>query len=542
MKPVANLAAAFEAKYDLESHRNKWALRRSENNRDRSLAKAAAEKATISDEPGARKSFAMARRSEVEARNRLLSDDWTELSSIFEDSLEVETGLDLDNVRNTMMVGTYKPKFLAVSEPRPKWEDYNPPSNRLADLIPLLRDSRQRLRDAAVEQYRSDLVKWREAEEDRVRQIEESEAMYAEWLTREKGRTTREQLELDRFIGLINGGDSDAILSFFTMVLNSMVWPPDFPSRFELRLDGSSSLLALDYYLPDIHVIPAKECNYDKKADAFDHVLPSDEAAGELYEQIMCQSALRLLRELFGADQFEAIQTVALNCRVDTINPATGQPNSPCLISVRTTAAEFGTLRMSHVEPIPCLEGLGAVISPDCQELEPVHPIFDLRQIDSRFGLGPEILLATDSRKNLLDFSPQDYAALIGNLIKKMGLEPSKPTLTKDNTVHVAAHDARAVLGGTILIRASQDNEPVTVSAMRELYRSVQSQGALKGVMITTAGFGRACYEFANGKPLELISGPNLLSILSEHLPDRKVRIVGVSNTPKGELTKLPLQ
>ena len=33
----------------------------------------------------------------------------------------------------------------------------------------------------------------------------------------------------------------------------------------------------------------------------------------------------------------------------------------------------------------------------------------------------------------------------------------------------------------------------------------------------TTSGYGRAAYEFANGKPIELISGSNLLYLLKEH-------------------------
>ncbi len=34
---------------------------------------------------------------------------------------------------------------------------------------------------------------------------------------------------------------------------------------------------------------------------------------------------------------------------------------------------------------------------------------------------------------------------------------------------------------------------------------------------MTTSGFGKAAYEFANGKPIELITGSNLLYLLKEH-------------------------
>jgi restriction system protein len=34
---------------------------------------------------------------------------------------------------------------------------------------------------------------------------------------------------------------------------------------------------------------------------------------------------------------------------------------------------------------------------------------------------------------------------------------------------------------------------------------------------VTTSGYGQASYEFASGKPIELIDGSNLLYLLAEH-------------------------
>jgi restriction system protein len=34
---------------------------------------------------------------------------------------------------------------------------------------------------------------------------------------------------------------------------------------------------------------------------------------------------------------------------------------------------------------------------------------------------------------------------------------------------------------------------------------------------VTTSGFGSSAYDFANGKPLELMTGSNLLYLLKEH-------------------------
>jgi restriction system protein len=55
------------------------------------------------------------------------------------------------------------------------------------------------------------------------------------------------------------------------------------------------------------------------------------------------------------------------------------------------------------------------------------------------------------------------------------------------------------------------------VSAVRDLFGTMQNEGASKGILITTSGYGKSSFEFAEGKPLELLSGSNLLYLLSEH-------------------------
>ncbi len=43
------------------------------------------------------------------------------------------------------------------------------------------------------------------------------------------------------------------------------------------------------------------------------------------------------------------------------------------------------------------------------------------------------------------------------------------------------------------------------------------NEGALKGILVTTADDGPDAYEFAKGKPLTLLSGSNLLHLLAKH-------------------------
>jgi len=45
----------------------------------------------------------------------------------------------------------------------------------------------------------------------------------------------------------------------------------------------------------------------------------------------------------------------------------------------------------------------------------------------------------------------------------------------------------------------------------------VQHEGATKGIMITTSGYGPDSYKFAGGKPLNLIDGSGLLALCQQY-------------------------
>lgn len=55
------------------------------------------------------------------------------------------------------------------------------------------------------------------------------------------------------------------------------------------------------------------------------------------------------------------------------------------------------------------------------------------------------------------------------------------------------------------------------ISAIRELATVVSDEGAMKGILVTTADFGKDSYEYIKDKPLTLINGENLLYMLNKH-------------------------
>ncbi|WP_323180534.1 TerD family protein [Streptomyces sp. NBC_00102] len=65
-----------------------------------------------------------------------------------------------------------------------------------------------------------------------------------------------------------------------------------------------------------------------------------------------------------------------------------------------------------------------------------------------------------------------------------------------------------------VVLRGGRRTEP---TAVRDLYGTVQDAGANKGVLVPTSGFGPGSHAFAQGKPLELVAGSELVDLLQRH-------------------------
>ncbi len=73
------------------------------------------------------------------------------------------------------------------------------------------------------------------------------------------------------------------------------------------------------------------------------------------------------------------------------------------------------------------------------------------------------------------------------------------------------------------MIQAKRYVNTVDVSAVRDLYGTVHNEGASRGILVTTSSFGPDAYHFAEGKPLTLINGSQLLAYLKEAGKDVRI-------------------
>src|SRR5438874_10814879 len=137
--------------------------------------------------------------------------------------------------------------------------------------------------------------------------------------------------------------------------------------------------------------------------------------------------------------------------------------------------------------------------------------------VDPRLIDKTNVLAELDQRPNLADLSPGEFEALITNLFEKMGLETRLTQASREGGVDCVAYYPRPIFGGKVIIQAKRYKHTVGVSAVRDLFGTLQNEGASKGILVTTSGYGKAAFEFAAGKPLELLDGSNLLALLADH-------------------------
>jgi restriction system protein len=276
--------------------------------------------------------------------------------------------------------------------------------------------------------------------------------------------------------------------------------------------------LVVELELPDTDVIPeAKAYRFVKaRGESTFTPLPATERK-RLYASLVAQLALRTLHDVFTADADGNVETAVLNAHVSTIDPRTGQSIHPCLVTVRVTRDHFEQLNLAHVEPADCLKGLSASVSRSPAEFVPVKPVIEFDMADPRFVQTTDVLAELDARPNLMELTPTEFEGLITNLFEKMGLDTKQTQASRDGGVDCVAYDSRPIFGGEVVILAKRYKHTVGVSAVRDLFGTMQNEGATKGILVTTSGYGQASHEFANGKPLELIDGGNLLYLLQEH-------------------------
>lgn len=431
--------------------------------------------------------------------------------------MSVDDHIDLDSLKQTPPEQAFDDRRLATAEPEPELEPVKAPS-AIGALIPGAKAKYEAALAAAEAEHAIAVKDWREREASRSEALTKARVAHDEEIARRRREIETANLEIDQLSEKLTAGEPAAIVDYLGMVLERSRYPMGFPNSHKLAFVPESKQAVVEHDLPDFDVIPeVKEHRYIKSRDEIKATARPAAQRKALYANAIAQIALRTIHEVFEADRLGHVETIVYNGVVDAIDKRTGQQTRVCLVSLRTTRDAFLALQLDRVDPQECLKGLGAGVSKKPSELAPIRPVLEFKMVDDRFVDESDVLSGLDQRPNLMALSPSEFESLITNLFEKMGLETRQTRPSRDGGVDCVAWDTRPVTGGKVVIQAKRYGGTVGVSAVRDLFGTVHNEGASKGILVTTSGYGKASFEFSENKPLELLDGTNLLYLLKEH-------------------------
>lgn len=459
---------------------------------------------------------------EVEDLNEELDLRIDDIKSLIEKTLKVNHKISFDSLR-------IKEKYQAFNPPKNISTPYKEPEKSsfignvkapgfFARLIPGSGERYQKALSDAEKRYVNAIETYKNSE---ARRLEEYEKLEKEYETGKKEfeiKVQKRDQEVNEFESAYRNGEIEAVITYNTMVLERLDYPEGFSQQFRLAYVPESKELVIEYELPWKDIIPeVEEFKYVKTKDEITEKARKITEIKELYQDLIASVTLRTIYEVINADQGITIEVVVFNGLVITVDPATGNDIHPCLISIRVTKENFTQLDLSRVEKTACLRNLGAMVSSHPAELKAVKPIIEFNMVDKRFVDNEDIMSALESRPNLMDLNPFEFEQLVTNLFNRMGLETKQTRSSRDGGVDAVAFDMRPIVGGKVVIQAKRYKNTVGVSAVRDLYGTMMNEGANKGILVTTSGYGPDAFDFANDKPIELIDGGGLLYLLEQN-------------------------
>ena len=478
-------------------------------------------KQQISWDVAANKELARARTDECQR-------EIAQVEKLLRDGIELDHRVNWESLqdRHTFSVPPPSPPLTKQIPTSPRADDFAPRFSWFQQVVPALQ---RKPREAAGRRFMQVEQEWRKAKESIERENAQAIAEYKKALSLWEAQSREfrdQQLAQHRDVGLKRSRYEDkeptGLNEYWEVVLNTSEYPDSFPKSFLLEYLSESRTLIVEYALPSIACLPSiKEVKYIQARNTFQEVAVSQSWLNKIYDEVLYEIALRTLYELFQSDVAEVLDSVVFNGWVNSIDRATGQEVNACILSIQVNKPEFMAVNLAKVEPKSCFKKFKGISAARLTELTPIRPVLQLNKEDRRFISPYDVVDSLDSSSNIAAMDWQDFENLIRELFEKEfsqnGGEVKITQASRDGGVDAVAFDPDPIRGGKIVIQAKRYTNTVGVSAVRDLYGTVLNEGAMKGILVTTADYGRDSFEFAKDKPLTLVSGSELLYLLQKH-------------------------
>ncbi|KKU55151.1 MAG: Restriction endonuclease [Candidatus Amesbacteria bacterium GW2011_GWA2_47_11] len=454
---------------------------------------------------------------------------WVDEWDIIEKNKEMKTKPEnikdilVDGVKTEVAVNWEKveKKDLFIKE-KPIFEELEP---RLEETLP-----KPKIWDKLIKsRYRKLLVDQKQSYGEALKTWKEEKRIYEDEVKnweKEKLEFEKQQLEYNEKVKNLRAEYEEskprAIEWYLQIVLEQSSYPLDFKKKIAVEYKDDEKLLIVEYFLPCIEDFPkVKEIKYLKSRGEEKEVPFSERELNSLYEATFYKITLRSIYELFRADVKGVIDSIVFNGWVNNLNKAVGKRQDVCILSLMVDKEGFMDINLLEVDAKACFKQFQGVSASQLNVLTPIPPILRISKEDKRFIEGQAVGQGLDDSVNIAAMNWQDFEYLIREVFERefasIGGEVRVTQSSRDKGVDAVAFDPDPIRGGKVIVQAKRYTNTVHIESARALYGIMQDEGAMKGILITTSDFGKDAYDFAKNKPISLLNGGNLLSMLHKH-------------------------
>ena len=211
----------------------------------------------------------------------------------------------------------------------PEWEDFEPEPERGLRRMFGGQQRHEAAVDAAERQFSRAQEDHQQREAERRRQVTQARRVHEQKVAEEEHEVAVHNARVDEMAAGLAANDRFAVSEYVQSVLDASSYPTDFPAERSAGYVPESSLLAVEWYLPPVEVIPVQKAfRHVKSRKVVEPVARPVAEIRQIYQGVIAQIALRTLREIFDSTQKDMISTVVFNGRVHAIDPLTGQKSS----------------------------------------------------------------------------------------------------------------------------------------------------------------------------------------------------------------------
>lgn len=442
-------------------------------------------------------------------------------NNILKHTLKINDKLDWNTQYKKI---NYPPFKTTLCEPKIEeyYAKYHVPAKTIFEyILPFLKRKREELENQATQAYNTAIEEYKQ-------KLEEEKKQYAEKKQAYQKEIEEHNKSITDWKNAYETSEKEAVEKYVRVVLENSEYPTSFNKNYDIQYDNKIKTLIISYNLPSPEQVPKViEYKFVQSSKTIKPIEMKKKEFDSFYENIVFQVTLRTIHEVFEADYTNTIDAIVFNGWVNSIDKATGNEFTSCIISLHTTREEFIKINLARVDYKECIRNLKGLIAGALINLPPVKPILDINKEDKRFVESKDVLSEINSIDNLATMDWQDFEHLVRQLFEKMftenGAEVKVTRASRDGGVDAVVFDPDPIRGGKFVIQAKRYTNVVPVSAVRDLYGTVINEGATKGILVTTSYFGSDSIEFAKDKPLTLIDGSNLVYLFQQY--GYKVRI-----------------